>query len=157
MKKFRVSVTDKNGRVLKLSLIIAFSNGIIKVNNANQVNNSINNLKQTNIMKNTKQIFTFWKDNKIAGIYQLTEDQLIEKFEEWLPSMVLQSRNYWNMPSCVRYFVTHILDSVGNNENDGAEYYAMERLLFPIREKYITEEEKRIENLTISSEENSKQ
>ena len=108
-------------------------------------------------MKNTKQIFTFWKDNKIAGIYQLTEDQLIEKFEEWLPSMVLQSRNYWNMPSCVRYFVTHILDSVGNNENDGAEYYAMERLLFPIREKYITEEEKRIENLTISSEENSKQ
>ena len=38
-------------------------------------------------MKNTEfEVFNFWKENKISGFFQLTKQELIEKFQEWLPS-----------------------------------------------------------------------
>ena len=96
-------------------------------------------------MKNTEfEVFNFWKENKISGFFQLTKQELIEKFQEWLPSRDLTWHSNYSTMDAINCFVSDGLNSVGNTEDSFAEYTEMEKILKPIRRAYLDNLEKRL-------------
>jgi len=88
-------------------------------------------------MKLEHSVFNFWKENKLTGFFQLTDKELIEKFNAWLPTKERSWLDYYGISECVQVFVAEGLNSVGNTENEFAEYRSMEMLLKPIRRTYL--------------------
>jgi|ERR1035437_3980290 hypothetical protein len=90
-------------------------------------------------MKKQTKLFSFWKDNKTDGLFQLTKYELIEKFQAWLPTKKPEWIEHYDTRNCVGVFVGEKegLNSVGNDENKYAEYDEMAEILKPIRRKYL--------------------
>lgn len=88
-------------------------------------------------MKIGHKVFNFWKENKVAGFFQLTDLELIAKFVEWLPTKDKAWLEYYGISEVVQVFVADGLNAVGNTEKDFAEYRSMEALLKPIRRNYL--------------------
>ena len=86
---------------------------------------------------NQPTVFKFWKGNKLTGFFQLTDKELIEKFNEWLPTKERSWLDYYGTRDCVCVFISEHLNSIGNTENNFAEYQAMEELLKPIKNNYL--------------------
>lgn len=89
-------------------------------------------------MKKPK-LFSFWKENKKAGLFQLSVEQLIKEFEAWLPKKNKLWIEHYGTRDIVSVFVGEKegLNSVGNDENDYAEYEEMAEILKPVKNKYL--------------------
>lgn len=88
-------------------------------------------------MKLENQVFNFWKGNKVDGFFQLTQAELIEKFNAWIPTKDRSWLDYYGISECVQVFVSENLNAIGNTENDFAEYRTMEIILKPIRKAFL--------------------
>lgn len=82
-------------------------------------------------------VFNFWKENKTSGFFQLTEQELIKEFNQWLPTKEVAWLEYYSTTDVVSVFVQEALTAIGNTDNDFEEYKAMEDLLKPIKRKFI--------------------
>ena len=80
--------------------------------------------------KNTSgKTFTFWKENNTSLCYSLTEAELINQFKEWLPRKKVVWHEQYPISHVLNCFVAEELTSIGNTENDFAEYREMEKLI----------------------------
>ena len=95
--------------------------------------------------KNKINKFSFWKENKISGFFQLTEQELIKDFKQWLPTKDIAWHRYYSITDGVNCFISESLTAIGNTENDFEEYRQMEEILKPIRRTYLENIEKKIE------------
>ena len=53
-----------------------------------------------------KFLFTFWKENKTDNEYQLTAEELVDKFKAWLLRKDQEWLEYYNIVMIVRCFIT---------------------------------------------------
>lgn len=90
-------------------------------------------------MKTKKRIttFSFWKENRKDGFFQLTATELFGRFIMWLPTKEKAWLEYYGISDCVQAFVGESLNAIGNTENDFEEYRAMEEILKPVRRNYL--------------------
>ena len=88
--------------------------------------------------KTTKVVvFSFWKDNKVSGFFQLTDKELSAKFKVWLLTKDKEWLAYYGINDCINNFVSVELNAIGNTENNFWEYDSMRDLLAPIRNSYL--------------------
>ena len=93
-------------------------------------------INEIETVKSLVSVFSFWKENKLSGFFQLTDKELIEKFNEWLPTKERSWLDYYSTRDCINAFISEHLNSIGNTENNFAEYDVMEELLKPIKRTY---------------------
>jgi hypothetical protein len=81
--------------------------------------------------------FSFWKDNKISGLFKLTDRELMIQFEMWIKAKGKIWLIHYNITQCVLLFVTEGLLSTGNSDDDFAEFRIMEKILKPIYNDFV--------------------
>lgn len=81
--------------------------------------------------------YSFWKGNRKDGFFQLSAEEVIEKYKEWLPTENLDWHTYYGLTDSINRFVSKYLLSIGNTENDFEEYRSMELLLRDVRNNYL--------------------
>lgn len=80
--------------------------------------------------KQTIEVFNFWKDNKIDKHFQLSKVELLNRFQNWLPTKEKDWLNYYSSDRIIRHFIAideHGLRSVFEEK----EYTAIYNLLQP--------------------------
>lgn len=62
-----------------------------------------------------KFLFTFWKENKVANLFQLDSNELSFKFKAWCATMSIDWLQYYSTDVIVRTFIADHkgLNSVG--------------------------------------------
>lgn len=96
-------------------------------------------------MKKKTTTFNFWKENKKSGFFQLTEQELIKEFQQWLPTKNLDWHRYYSITDGLNCFISEALTAIGNTENNFEEYREMEEILKPIRRAYLENIESKIQ------------
>lgn len=74
--------------------------------------------------------FDFWKDNKIAGHYSLTETELRETFKTWLRTKEKAWIDYYSSERAIRLFITEGagLNSAFEEKDFDAMYRCLSRV-----------------------------
>lgn len=81
-------------------------------------------------MDTPAKTFHFWKDNKIAGHYGLTETELTARFKTWLRTKEKAWINYYSSERAIRLFIT---EGEGlNSAFEEKDFDAIYRCLSPV-------------------------
>lgn len=74
--------------------------------------------------------FNFWKENKIANHFKLSDNEISKQFKNWLQQKETEWINYYSSDRIIRFFIT---DKTGLNsvheENEFSELY---NILYPV-------------------------
>lgn len=84
--------------------------------------------------------FNFWKENRVDGFFQLTEDELSAKFIDYCAQKSKEWLAHYSISDVVAAFISDKedgLNSVGNSDNNFSEYRVMDKILKPVLKSYL--------------------
>jgi hypothetical protein len=81
--------------------------------------------------------FDFWRENKTTRHFQLTENELLQLFPQWLNTKDIEWINYYNSERVIRSFITE--DNGLNSVHEQTQFEDLYKLLQPQIIKYEAE------------------
>lgn len=82
------------------------------------------------------ETFVLFKGNKIDQRYEISEEELVEKFQEWLEGQERDWLDYY-ASGVIRFFISL---SIGlNSTPDDGQWPSITEVLDPIRKEYYKE------------------